>query len=136
MNPTVAGWIFAGIGAIGGLGGLATLILVFPQIRKLRADASKVDADTEHVEIDGATILSKASLDQMRAAIERANNSDKELQEVKRRMSRLERIIREYHVIAQEHAAWDYNRVQELNKVGITVPPAPQLFPGDLDLGS
>lgn len=133
MSPS-AGFIFAAIGAIGGFGGLATLILVFPQIRKLRADADKVDADAEHVEIDGATILSKASLAQMQAAIDRANAANAELQEVKRRMSRLELIIRQYHIIAQEHAAWDFNRIQELNAVGITVPPAPQLFPGDLHL--
>lgn len=129
-----AGVIFAAIGAVGGLGGLATLILVFPQVRKLRSDANKVDADAEHVEIEGATILSKASLDQMMAAIERARSAESQLEDVKARMSRLERILRQYHLSAQEHAAWDYNRIQELEKLGQLVPPAPQLFPGNLDV--
>lgn len=140
LNATV---VLSVIGALGGFGSIATLILVFPQIRKLRADARKVDADTDHIEIDSASVLSTASLAQMNAAIRRADAAEEAMQQARRELDRatvqlreasersdkLQREISEYRAQAQLHIAWDYNCQEALVNAGLRLPEPPALFP-------
>lgn len=39
------GAIFSAFGTLGGIGGIATLLLIWPRLRKMRADTKKVDID-------------------------------------------------------------------------------------------
>lgn len=45
MGGDVGAFVFQGLGALGGIGALATLILVAPNIKKLRAEAHQTEVD-------------------------------------------------------------------------------------------
>lgn len=135
MDLGTATWL-AIIGAVLGSGGIVGLILAFPTIRKMRADRKKVDADAEHVEIDGAAVLSKAALEQMVQAQDDARRergmriAEEEahgLTKAELRATRL--IVYQYTQRAQEHVGWDYNAEQALAGFGVNLGQAPPLLP-------
>lgn len=127
------------LAAVGGPAGIAALFLLLPQIKKLQADTAKVEADSELAEVEGAARLSEAALAQMKAALDTAASARSEAAQARQeaaacraQMDAVVAEMRAYREAAQEHVAWDVQRVQELVSMGVdplTIPKAPSLLP-------
>jgi t-SNARE complex subunit (syntaxin) len=137
VNPTL--WVTV-LAAIGGPAGIVALIMILPQIKKLQADTSRVEKESEIADIEGASVLSAAALAQMQAAMARAAAGDLHIErlekghaEMRQRLDALEAQLRAYREVAQEHVAWDVLRIQDLVEThGVdprTIPLAPPLLP-------
>lgn len=84
------GALFSAVGTVGGIGGITTLILLWPRFRKLRADTRRVDVDSAlavDVAQDAAwqriiEVQTEALLSPMRAELKRQGDriTDLEIQ--------------------------------------------------------
>lgn len=113
MEITLANIVTLLVG-LGGLSGIVAFVMLYPRIRKLQADTTKVEHDMEIAEIDAAAVLSSAALQQMNAALERAQRAEGALIEVRKRLDAVESWIQDYRDVAQLHVAWDHNRIRDL----------------------
>lgn len=123
------------LAAIGGPAGLVAVIMVLPQIKKLQADTSRVEADTELTDIDGASKLSAAALAQMAAAVDRATRAEEKADRLSTRLTDVENELEEYRDNAEtnsaKHYTWDEAMVTHLVSLGVdraTIEPPPPLL--------
>lgn len=128
FNFTGWGLVLAMFGAIGGVGGIVAL-LQSPAMRR------KLGAEAESTTISAGSVVTKAALDQMNAAIEQSQRDSKRALDAMHRVDELERQVDELEahqrlarISAAEHQIWDKMAQEELNKRGANMPPPPSLI--------
>lgn len=157
MSALDASQIATYLSLIVGAGGLGSLAFLWPQIKKLQADTRVVERQVETAEVHDASVLSAAALAQMTAAVERAVAAEHraeiaqrraieaeqrseqrnaamvvDMRQMQNRMKMIEHELATYRDIAQEHVAWDMNRIMQLRMLGAgedDIPEAPPLLP-------
>jgi hypothetical protein len=156
MTWLTANNIVAVFAVLGGGTGLAALFLLWPQLRKLQVDTDKVEADTEGAQVHTASVLSGVAMQQMTAALDRAKHAEDvvaalrvEMEQLRQaaevahtdcsdRMTVMEQEMRRYRETAQDHVAWDVQRIADLTRLGVArddIPDAPALLPRGTTLG-
>lgn len=122
------------LAAIGGPAGIVALIMVLPQVKKLQADTSAVEANAELSGVEGAATLSNAALAQMAAAVARATAAEGKADALEARLEAIERSFAEYrrHQEADvaDQVAWAEERIDQIVQLGVqrTSIPAPPVF--------
>lgn len=92
---TVLTVVFAGIAALGGLGGFAAFLVVHDQRTKIRAEAKKLDVDADVLMSDRALELYDRVSREAKDARSRANSCEDRMDALEDHVNLLNRLVRD-----------------------------------------